>query len=181
MAPPKKRVRPLQQGALDGFCGIYSLFNAARIVEPNLTENACHALFATCLTALEERKDVPAINITGLTLRDLLFLNRQVFKPAFGIRHVRPFVKAKPRSLGHMWRTFSEVLAEPKTAIVLSFSSEDWAHWTVVQDIDEKALWLADSDGMRTILRKEVSIVKVSARRPLCIQWRDVFVVRRSS
>ena len=30
---------------------------AARIVEPKLTESACHALFATCLTALEERKE----------------------------------------------------------------------------------------------------------------------------
>ena len=177
--PKKKRIRPLQQGALDGFCGIYSLFNAARIVEPNLTESSCHALFATCLTALEDRKDVPFINIAGLTLGDLLFLNRQVFRPAFGIRHVRPFVKAKPRSRGQVWRFFSEVLAEPHTAIVMSFTSEDWAHWTVVQDIDDEALWLADSDGMRNILRKEASIVKVSTQRPLCIQWRDVFVVRR--
>ncbi|MEZ6854726.1 hypothetical protein [Halodesulfovibrio aestuarii] len=71
------------------------------------------------------------------------------------------------------------MLGEPNAAIAMSFSSEDWAHWTVVQDIDDEALWLADSDGMRTILRKEASIVKVSAQRPLCIQWRDVFVVRR--
>lgn len=51
----------------------------------------------------------------------------------------------------------------------MSFASEDWAHWTVVQDIDD-VLWLADSDNMRTILRREVSIVKVSAQRPLCIR-----------
>ncbi|WP_290922839.1 hypothetical protein [Halodesulfovibrio sp.] len=80
--------------------------------------------------------------------------------------------------MGQMWRTLSEVLAEPNTAIVMSFASEEWAHWTVVQDIDDEALWLADSDGMRTILRKEASMVKVSAQRSLCIQWRDVFVMR---
>jgi hypothetical protein len=59
---------------------------------------------------------------------------------------------------GQIGRTFSEVLAEPNTTIVLSFFSEEWAHWTVVQGIDEEALWLADTDGMRNILRKEAAL-----------------------
>ncbi|MCT4534690.1 hypothetical protein [Halodesulfovibrio sp.] len=50
------------------------------------------------------------------------------------------------------------MLAEPNTTIVLSFFSEEWAHWTVVQGIDEEALWLADTDGMRNILRKEAAL-----------------------
>lgn len=39
---------------------------------------------------------------------------------------------------------------------------------------------MADSDGMRSILHKEASIVKVRAQRPLCINWKDVFMMRRS-
>lgn len=49
----------------------------------------------------------------------------------------------------------------------------------MVQDVDDEALWLADSDGMCTIFCKEAIIVKVSAQRLLYIQWRDVLVVRR--
>lgn len=102
-----------------------------------------------------------------------------IFRPAFDIRHVQPFVKVTQRYLGQKWRIFSGVLAELNNAIVLSFTSENWAHWTVVQDIDDEALWLADSDGMRNILRKEVSIIKVSAQRSQCIDWKDVFWVSR--
>lgn len=58
---------------------------------------------------------------------------------------------------------FQNVTGEPYTAIVMSFVSEEKADWTVGQDVDDEVLWLADSDGMRTILRKEASIVKVSA------------------
>ena len=141
----------------------------------------CHALFATCLSALETRKDLPMINVAGLTLRDLLFLSRQIFRPAFGIRHTRPFHLAHPRSLTEVWHVFAEALSESKTAIVMSFAAEDWAHWTVVEGIDANTLWLADSDGIKNILRKEASIVKVSEQRPLKIQWSDVFVVERKN
>ncbi len=178
--PKKRRVKPLQQGALDGFCGIYSLFNAVRIVEPRLSVGVCHSLFVSCLLALEERRDVAAINMLGLGVRDLMYLSRTIFSPAFGVVHARPFVGTKPGSLGRLWSTFEEILSDPTpVAIITAVEAEGWAHWTVVESIDADTLWLADSDKLKNVLRKEASIVKVSDQRPVMIRWKDTLVIRR--
>jgi hypothetical protein len=178
--PKKRRVKPLQQGALDGFCGIYSLFNAVRIVEPRLSVGVCHSLFVSCLLALEERRDVAAINMLGLGVRDLMYLSRAIFSPAFGVVHARPFVGAKPSSLGRLWGTFEDILSSPApVAIITAVEAEGWAHWTVVEAIDADTLWLADSDKLKNVLRKEASIVKVSDQRPVMIRWKDTLVIRR--
>ena len=178
--PKKRRVKPLQQGALDGFCGIYSLFNAVRIVEPRLSVGVCHSLFVSCLLALEDRRDVAAINMLGLGVRDLMYLSRAIFCPAFGVVHARPFIGAKPSSLGQLWSTFEEILSDPApVAIITAVEAEGWAHWTVVESIDADTLWLADSDKLKNVLRKEASIVKVSDQRPVMIRWKDTLVIRR--
>lgn len=178
--PKKRRVKPLQQGALDGFCGIYSLFNSVRIVEPRLSVGVCHSLFVSCLLALEDRRDVAAINMLGLGVRDLMYLSRAIFRPAFGVVHARPFVGTKPGSLGQLWGTFEDILSDPApVAIITAVEAEGWAHWTVVESIDTDTLWLADSDKLKNVLRKEASIVKVSDQRPVMIRWKDTLVIRR--
>jgi hypothetical protein len=79
-----------------------------------------------------------------------------------------------------LWSTFEEILSDPApVAIITAVEAEGWAHWTVVESIDADTLWLADSDKLKNVLRKEASIVKVSDQRPVMIRWKDTLVIRR--
>lgn len=92
----------------------------------------------------------------------------------------RHHLALKPGSLGRLWSTFEEILSAPApVAIITAVEAEGWAHWTVVESIDADTLWLADSDKLKNVLRKEASIVKISDQRPVMIRWKDTLVIRR--
>ena len=44
---------------------------------------------------------------------------------------------------------------------------------------DAAPVWLADSDKLKNVLRKETSIVKVSDQPPVMTRWKDTLAIRR--
>lgn len=59
--PASRRLRPIQQGELDGFCGVYSLINAIRLARANhapLQWDELDALFSFALYRLAECGDL---------------------------------------------------------------------------------------------------------------------------
>ncbi len=179
--PRKRQFRPMKQGALDGFCGIYSLFNAAMIVDDQLDRDVCHTLFTTCLRTLEDIQDTIFINVRGMGIRDLIYLSKHVFQPSMGLVHTRPFYRAKPRSLNDFRETLQGIQRGPGPAgIIISIEALGAGHWTVVESRDDHHLWLADSCELDVIARTEATICRATCQRPFLINWKDTVVLRRA-
>lgn len=68
VGPP---IEPYRQGAFDGFCGVYALVNAARLLQPGLEHAGAEDLFIHLVECLEA-KDLPlSTAVTGLGQREL--------------------------------------------------------------------------------------------------------------
>ena len=62
---------PYEQGYLDGFCGIYSIINATRLVVRNMQEKEARKLFGKCMRHVEKRRSLGKVSSEGIDERDL--------------------------------------------------------------------------------------------------------------
>src|SRR3954452_11468165 len=104
-----RRLRPYQQGRLDGLCGIYALINSLRLLCPRLNEDACEAAFCALIRARTRQTASPLAVIShGLSRRELLQLLdlwRRFVAKTLGIRLTVKRLKVSDPTLGGMWRS----------------------------------------------------------------------------
>jgi hypothetical protein len=164
-----RRIRPYHQGRLDGLCGIYALVNALRLLCPRLDENACEAAFCALIRA-RARQTVSPLTVIhgGLSRRELLKLIdpwQRFAARELGIRLTVAQLKVTEPSLRGIWCSLCEVL-DGKSVVIVGLDGIE-RHWTVAYAATERTLRVADSCGMRMILRAQCTVGRTSLRYQL--------------
>jgi hypothetical protein len=143
--------KPLEQGDLDGLCGVYAVVNATRLAthpHRRLRAADCADLFAALLAELADEGRLRGFVAAGLGPRVLARLLRKADRwlrrrHGLALEVRRPFRKADEPSPERCLRALAEHLARSGTAAIVG-SDE---HWTVIRGVTPKRLLLADSNG----------------------------------
>ena len=180
MAVPSKRARrpngkrarePLQQGHLDGLCGVYAIINAIRYVRPDVTQRHAQWLFERLNRALAKQNPARAsagrMVIHGLNrteMRRLIEVARQQLALEFGITLKVEWLPKLGRRwhLAELWRVLAVQMSLGRVA-VLGLGGRH-AHWSVVIAVTPKQLRLFDSDRLRTIRRRQCTVGLTTTR-----------------
>ncbi len=127
--PNGKRARkPLQQGHLDGLCGVYAIINAIRYVCPRVSKNHAQCLFELLNRALAKQNPARAkagsIVFSGLNRRQmwqLIEAARQhlAFKFDVEFKAERLLLRTNKRiSLAELWRLLTEPTLLGRAAVL---------------------------------------------------------------
>src|SRR3954452_8468342 len=164
-----RRIRPYRQGRLDGLCGLYALVNALRLLCPRLDEDACERVFYALIKARTRQTTSPlAVIAAGLSRRELLQLIgpwRRFAARELGVRLTVEQLKVSEPSLRGIWCSLCEVL-DGKSVVIVGLDGIE-RHWTVAYAATERTLRVADSCGMRMILRAQCTVGRTSLRYQL--------------
>lgn len=161
------RVRPraLEQGELDGLCGIYSMINGlnwalhslrhahdgARRLAGQLKEKEREDLFGSVLRILPHHRGRLSPVIDGLTGAELARLLKECVawiqvKRGLRLDISRPFYRRPRLTTRRLRLALSEHLSKPGTAAIIGVEPP-WQHWTVVVGVTPKRFTLLDSSG----------------------------------
>ena len=93
-------MNPYQQGYLDGFCGVYSIVNAARIIK-GWNEEQCLDLYEKILVHLTKKKILIPTLLHGMHLQVLGSIFRYVVKD--DLTRQIPFRRRKKIGIDEFW------------------------------------------------------------------------------
>jgi hypothetical protein len=177
----RRSVRPLRQGELDGLCGVYAVINALRLLCPEMDQADGAALFRILIRALARRRirltDAVALGLEIRTLRALANTACDYINGEFEIRlrARRPHRPKCAYRLNRFWRWLQAEL--DKGNVVVVGLSGRLAHWTVVYRITDRSAALADSDGLKRLLRSRCTLR--ASRRLYQLRPEDVIILSR--
>ena len=162
-----RRLRPLQQGDLDGLCGVYSIVNAARLLAPRLGEKGTKQLFASLMQAVRRLDRGPKAIVHNGLERDQLGKLIEAMQAHVAenhgvgivVRHVPPELR-REWSVATLWNWLQRGLLNRSVAILGLHGRHD--HWTLAVAVSPGQIELYDSDDLRVLRR---SLCKVSGRR----------------
>lgn len=155
-------IKPLQQGELDCFCGIYAAINAVRLALASsakpIFRKDCHELFAVAAKFVAN-KDASEALTWGLALRRRLALTKLIVAEASRLGSSLAIERPNYRR----WTSTEDAFGwiEESLALgmpVLAYLAEDPDHYTVIAGITPTTIHLFDSVGMKLIRRKHVSL-----------------------
>ncbi len=159
----RRRIAALEQGHLDGLCGIYSVINALRLAAEHADDS--HSWLRTALhdgwvevlfshlvrKALKKRRPSDFVyaglntaNVARLIGDAGIWLN-EFFELELTVR--RPFYHRADAPLMTRCEAIAEHLAKPATAAIVG-TADPWNHWTVVARVEPRRLALVDSGGL---------------------------------
>lgn len=177
----QRRPSPLQQGALDGLCSIYSIINAVRLLhEQALKPCIAFDLFEMLFDKLSARLGPSESLCRGAEpadLRALLRHTRKTLREQTDIRISISRIKldARSRRLDVVWSTLRKRFDDGAVAII---GLEGFhAHWTVGYRATAKTIRLFDSGGLRVLTRRHCSLRSDHRRHHLIPE--NIFIVSR--
>lgn len=162
--PSPYRFRPFQQGHLDPLCGVYAMINALRLLtrpSDGLDVGFWEGLFCYALSRADRMFGVRRMLDDGTPQwlsRALLPVVVRRFKTGTRIE-VRiltlPELAEGQMPADHWDLLLRELDGQPAAALVLLGGA--FHHWTVVRAVTTGAIWLFDSDGLKSIVRAEIA------------------------
>jgi hypothetical protein len=159
-----QRLKPLNQGDLDGLCGLYSIVNAVDHVlrigdaEHNrllsdLFSNLCKSL----------GKKLPVVITEGLTTKELSELlevaTKWAVRKKVGFLNVEmPYKKAGPIAPRTLVRDLGDMLESAEGAMITGvLAPPSPYHWTVITAASDEQLTLHDSGGFEKVLTPTIT------------------------
>ncbi len=171
--------KPLRQGELDGLCGLYAVVNAARVLCPELDDEASRQLFRAIYRTAENFAQTVSFAHDGLGFDDLVRLLTEAQELLSSTRAIVIAVKtlplAGPPSLAKLWGSMTDELRDQAVLILGLSGLED--HWSVAHRATPEALQLIDSSGLKTLPRAKCSLHHSEGR--FCLEPSEILVVRR--
>lgn len=144
------------QGDLDSLCGVYSLVNAERMINKT-SEQKSRDLFGLIINCLDSLPNsLSAVLIGGMLRKHIKLILDDVLSDWITYRGL-PFDGVENPDLSTFWEAMMHFIDRNENVtnkvILLSLTGKH-DHWTVVKKISEKQIQLIDSDGLRTINRR---------------------------
>ena len=155
------RVKPLQQGDLDGLCGLYAAINALRLVlAPVRQVKRPEALlwFRTGLEFLGETGNLEDIIACGIGPQLWLDLMKKLAAVASGnnsfyVSVSQPLKHTKPANRARMYETIEVAVLQGRAVLISLSGAHD--HYTVVSGFSPSSLRLFDSGHLQRIGRAD--------------------------
>jgi len=152
------RLPPFQQGGLDSLCGLYSIVNAERIINGSTADQA-QELFNTMVRFLSHRRMLARILLDGVIHNHMLLILKQVVNGRIP-RIETPWNGQPTPDLDTFWASMRLFLdGTPGRAIILGLNGYH-DHWTVIQHITSKSIFLYDSAKISPLRRSECTTAK---------------------
>ena len=155
---------PFQQGGLDSLCGLYSVINAERVINRS-SDDETQQLFNELVYFLSRRGLLSKLLIGGIIhTQMLLILEKVVGKQR--ISSVQVYWRGVPNpDLTTFWKSMQYFLdGTPGLAIILGLQGYH-DHWTVIESITERSIFLYDSALIKRLPRSHCTTVYATWRR----------------
>jgi hypothetical protein len=160
---PAAGLPPFQQGGLDSLCGLYSIVNAERFINHSSDESA-QELFDSIIHYLSRRRLLAKLLIGGVIHRQML----QILNDVVGERVPNlwiPWRGVPNPDLDTFWRSLQNFLdGTPGRSVILGLDGYH-EHWTVIETISDKSIFLYDSALIKRLPRSACSTCYPNGRR----------------
>ncbi len=160
---PASSLPPFQQGGLDSLCGLYSIVNAERFINHSSDESA-QQLFDTIIHFLSRKRLLAPLLIGGVIHRQMLLILNEVVGERIPNLWI-PWRGVPTPELDTFWRSLQSFLdGTPSRAVILGLKGYH-DHWTVIETITDKSIFLYDSALITRLPRSTCSTFYVNGRR----------------
>ncbi|MEQ1521987.1 MAG: hypothetical protein ABL936_12025 [Aestuariivirga sp.] len=162
--------KPYRQGAFDGFCGVYSVINAMKLIAKNgdgFGEEFCELLFNALIRHATLKIGARRLIRSGTPHRlmrsflrgscDYVSRNRKL-KPCVK----RPLLREGRLSIDSVIDIMRRELAAQRCAFIVEIGGVH-SHWTVIRSISRAQVQLFDSDGLNVL---NISELRMSYETP---------------
>jgi hypothetical protein len=182
-------LKPFRQGAFDGFCGVYSVINAMRLLAKNgdgFGEEFCELLFNALIRHATLKIGVKRLIRNGTPHRlmrsflrgscDYVSRNRKL-KPCVK----RPLLRRGRLSIDRVIDIMRLELAIQPCSFIVEIGGVH-SHWTVLRSISKAQVHLFDSDGLKVL---NISELRMSYEKPIprakhCLVSGSIFMLARA-
>jgi hypothetical protein len=183
------QMKPYRQGAFDGFCGVYSVINAMKLIAKNgdgFGEEFCEQLFNALIRHATIKIGVRRLIRSGTPHRlmrsflrgssDYVSRHRKL-KPCFR----RPMLRQGRLSIDSVLLIMRRELAIQPCSFIVEIGGVH-SHWTVIRDISKAQVHLFDSDGLKVLNISELrmSYEKPNPRAKHCLVSGSIFMLARA-
>lgn len=156
-------VKPYRQGHMDSLCGVYAVVNAIKVAaEPSsLHGHQFEHIFDVATRVLHERDVLHDVLKEGMGVRLIRHMLKAVQEDSeelatFNMCFERVFPPQSAPKLPTILKQLRRRLKQGQTAVIIRIKGKK-NHWTVVQYVTERTLYLCDSEGMSRIQLCHVS------------------------
>lgn len=156
-------LKPYQQGALDGFCGVYSIVNAIRLItypSDGIGEDFCGELFSLLLRLTSQHTGISLLAKYGMPQYQMKYLLGRTSHLFCSKKSIR--FEASQFLFGKMHLPLHEVLLrlrnqlhEQRCAFIIELSGIH-CHWSVIREVSKCRIKLFDSDGLKILNTRDV-------------------------
>lgn len=165
-----KTLPPLQQGAFDNLCGLYSAINAIRLslwVNKRISLHRPQRLFHWGIDQIEKEWGTSVTLHEGMDIAQWTWLTDRIIRKAYkitGSRLQRVAIKfgRKQPDLDQIFLAISEC-AENREPVLIHISGAI-EHYTILTGVSDLKIWLYDSHG-RMWIRKDSCALECGRRR----------------
>lgn len=169
------RLPPFQQGGLDSLCGLYSIVNAEHIINGSSAEQA-QELFDTMVHFLSRKRLLTRILLDGVIHNHMLLIMEKVVNGRIPTIEI-PWRGQPTPDLDAFWESMRTFLNEgPGRAIILGLNGFH-DHWTVINHITSKSIFLFDSAKITPLRRAQCSTSK-RRRKHLLLPAQTYFLAK---
>ena len=151
-------LKPYRQGAFDGFCGVYSVINAMRLIARNADgfgEEFCEQLFNALIRHATLKIGVKRLIKSGTPHRlmrsflrgscDYVSQHRKM-KPCLQ----RPLMRQGRLSIDNVLFIMRQKLSVQPCSFIVEIGGMH-SHWTVIRGISRAQVHVFDSDGLKVL------------------------------
>jgi len=162
-----------RQGNLDSLCGVYAVINSVRAVADtrgfNIRRPESSALFRRLCHVLADGGRLADALTEGTTIRTFQAMTRDAHEwlaeeRGLQLESRRAFGQS-PASLEVFWGRLRDHAAEEGPGSILIRLSGRMEHWSCIRSINDRAIVLVDSDGVKILRRDRCTISDPHGRR----------------
>lgn len=138
----------LQQGKLDGLCGLYSTLNLFDYLKGPFCETQHNFLFEKLVK--HQPNIWPACLYQGSTSTTVIkWIKKAARLCDTKVEIVKPYKNRSDIKLSQYWDEI-QYLTRPRDTAAIIGIGEPWNHWTVVTHIRNRRIYLRDSYGLKS-------------------------------
>lgn len=158
-------MKPYEQGALDGLCGVYCIVNATRIISGFIGDES-RQLFQEIIYYLDQTKDLPKILISGMGIQTIGAILADVVGSRINNRAM-PFKQYPDTPLDTFWSEMMCFMSGgERRTILTAIGGPMWDHWSIVESITDKQIRFFDSYKLKRLNRSRCATMISTSSRP---------------
>ena len=146
-----KTPKPYRQGQLDGFCGLYSLVNAMRILGLLHSNKHGQKLMMQLCEVLETDRTLKERLDEGTDSSEITRLFKEVIEPHYRVKRFKPFHRTTSKTTMAEYVVKLDAFLRSKNGVVFVGLAGYHDHWSLISKVTAKSFIFYDSDGLRQL------------------------------